>query len=94
MAAQTLNALQKALYQRLNSSSSLKNIIGAIYDMVPPDSAYPYLVFHTFSAENIESLAGNKERVRVILHFYTRDGGRKSLQAMMDAVHNYFTARQ
>lgn len=87
MAGQTLNIAQKALYQRLTGNPSFMNLVGSVYDIVPENSAYPYLVFRTVSAENIESLAGNKERSRFILQFYTRDGGRKSLQVMMDAAH-------
>lgn len=87
MAGQTQNALQKAVYQALSADSTLGTLITGIYDAVPENTNYPYVVFSGSSQENLESLAGHRERVRLQLTVFSRSNGRKQAQTILNRIH-------
>ncbi|MFO1243112.1 MAG: DUF3168 domain-containing protein [Rickettsiales bacterium] len=84
MAGHTLNAVQKAIYQTLSADSTLGTLINGIFDAVPEGTAYPYIVFAGGNAENLESLGGHRERIRLTCEVYSRTHGRKQVQTILD----------
>lgn len=54
-------ALQAALYQRLSAELSCP-----VYDAVPPEAAYPYVVLDAEAVTNVSPLSGRKRERRYI----------------------------
>lgn len=87
MAGQAQNAFQKALYQTLSADSTLGSLITGIYDAVPENTQYPYLVFASAGQENLDSLAAHRERVRLQINIFSRSNGRKQVHSIASCVH-------
>lgn len=81
-------ALQKAVYVALAEDASVTALIGAgkIFDDVPRDAEFPYVVFGP-GLERDWSAGGDAGHEHVlVLHVWSRHSGRRQTFEVMDAV--------
>ena len=84
MALQSHYALQKAVYQTLSGDATLGAMISGVFDMVPQDTDYPYVVFGEGYVERVNSLGYTLHEHTLKLRVYTRQRGRKELYMIME----------
>lgn len=79
--------LQKAIYDRL-----IQRTLYPIYDEVPQNSKYPYVVLasETMTDWSVKTTAGGE--VTITLSLYSQGKGYKELKEMIDAVVQTITA--
>ena len=79
--------IQKSIYQQLNGDSGLMAQLSAIYDHVPDESQYPYVVIGDFRQNDASTQSTVAHRVRIELAVYSRSDGKKECLEIMDYIH-------
>jgi hypothetical protein len=85
----SLFAAQEAVYARLMSDAPLQALIGdpaRIYDLVPPDAAFPYLTLGDVTVREFDTKDRTGFEQTFLLHVWSRQRGRKELKAILQAV--------
>jgi len=81
-------ALQQAVFARLTSDAALTALLGGarVYDDVPVRAAFPYVTFAQGAERDWST--GNEAGAEhaLVLHVWSRAGGRKELLAIMEAL--------
>jgi len=81
--------LQKAIYDHLYSSTTLSDYLGnpiRIYDEVPDDTIFPYLILGETRTQNYAGIDGAlTHETRLVL--VSRYHGRRELKTIMDALY-------
>ena len=84
--------LQSIIYSTLNGDSTLDGIVGnnKIFDNVPQDTSYPYVVIGNISVNNIgtKSLDGNDYSVDIDV--WSQYRGKKQISEAMERIYNLF----
>ena len=84
--------LQTIVYSTLNGDSTLDGIIGdnKIFDNVPQDTSYPYVVIGNESAINrgTKTLDGNEYTIDI--EVWSQYRGKKEIKEAMERVYNLF----
>ncbi len=84
--------LQTILYSTLNGDSTLDGIVGdnKIFDNVPQDTSYPYVVIGNESAINrgTKTLDGNEYTIDI--EVWSQYRGKKEIKEAMERVYNLF----
>ena len=88
-------ALQTALYQKLNGTAALTNLVTGIYDLVPqelsednpPEDVFPYVVIgdDRISAWDTDTELGFEANITI--HVWTRAGGREKNQLILKQIY-------
>jgi hypothetical protein len=79
-------ALQKAVYQILNTDSALLTLIQGVYDEVPQNSAFPYVVFGRFETTDWSTKTSTGSQCVMNLHVYS-DVGKTQILAILDRIY-------
>jgi len=87
--------LQQAIYTTLEAAGIVDEegaAIRGIYDDVPEDSAYPYIVIGEETANNISAKTVDAHEHTLTLHVWSQYRGRKDIKVIMaqiyDALHD------
>ena len=84
--------LQSIIYSTLNGDSTLDGIVGnnKIFDNVPQDTGYPYVVIGNINVNNIgtKSLDGNDYSVDIDV--WSQYRGKKQISEAMERIYNLF----
>jgi len=84
--------LQSIIYSTLNGDSTLDGIVGnnKIFDNVPQDTSYPYVIISNETATNTgtKSLDGNEYSID--LEVYSQYRGKKEIKEIMERIYNLF----
>lgn len=81
-------ALQQAIYQALTNDGPLVALLGwaRVWDDVPERAAFPYVTFAAGSERDWSTGSGAGAEHAVVLHVWSRAGGRKEAQEIVAAV--------
>lgn len=79
--AEPTRALHKALLTALNSACSCP-----VYDGVPQDAAYPYVVIDYMTAENNDFLVGRMDIRFVYLMVWSRNLGQAEVMSIIEEI--------
>ena len=84
--------LQTIVYTTLNNDSTLDGLVGnnKIFDNVPQDTAYPYVVINNESAINrgTQTLDGNQYTID--LEVWSQYRRKKEIKEIMERIYNLF----
>lgn len=87
MTVLTQYLLQKEIYAQLDGDTPLSSLITGIYDHVPEDSAYPYVVIGEVESEAWGNAARQGMEYRVEIHSFSRERGKKQSAEIMEKVY-------
>lgn len=79
--------LQQEIYQALTGDSTLMTLVTGVYDRVPQDSAYPYVVIGDMAGNDWSSKTTTGMEYLITLHVWSREGGRKETALIMERLH-------
>jgi hypothetical protein len=81
-------ALQRSIYQALASSSPLTALLGGarIYDDAPQSAPYPFITMGQSVMRDWSTGTEDGAEHELTLHVWSRAGGRKEVQALMEAI--------
>ncbi len=90
-------ALQTALYNRLKASAELAAVCTGVFDYVPDNQAYPYVVFDTLSGAREPTVdLSSRVIIEQIIRCYSNDAdstkGRKQVCDIATQVYGLFDA--
>lgn len=82
--------LQKAIYAHLTAASPLTALLaagaGSVYDHVPPQSAYPYVVIGDMNASPHATVAMLGREVQCDFLIFSRAAGYREVKLIMEAL--------
>ena len=83
-------ALQKALVEALSAHAPLTSLLGGphLYDRVPPHAALPYVTLGDGAWRDWSTGTETGVEHELRLHVWARDGGRRTIRAIADAIHS------
>lgn len=73
--ATSLKALQTALYGKLHGDATLLALVTGVYDDVPEDTNYPYVVIGEFTEEPLNAMGKHGKEVTATLHVWSQYKG-------------------
>ena len=82
-------ALQQAVYAALTASDAVKALAGdppRLFDAVPRRAAFPYIVLGEDSEANWDTATESGSEHALIIHVWSRAGGRKESKLAAEAV--------
>lgn len=79
--------LQKSLFVLLDGDPTLSAIITGVYDAVPAGAEYPYVTIGDIQARDWSSATTVGMQYQVVIHCYSRQGGRKEALNILDRTH-------
>jgi len=84
--------LQTIIYTTLNGDSTLDGIIGndKIFDNVPQDTAYPYVIINNESAVNRGTKTVDGNEYTVDLEVWSQYRGKKEIKDAMERIYALF----
>ncbi len=82
MSAVDFNALQQVIYGRLAGDATLNNMAG-IYDYVPEDAAFPFIVINTANFRDISARLTPLTESLLDIHAFSRSEGKAEVQAIL-----------
>ncbi len=74
----TVWELQKAVYVTLDGDATLGALINGVFDFVPQDTDFPYVVINSPRATDWSTKTTNGAKVDFDIRVFTRDKGSKS----------------
>jgi hypothetical protein len=83
------SALQSAIHARLSADTAVKALLGdppRLYDRTPPDVIFPYAVHARIETRVTDVSEVSTSEHAVTLHVWSRHGGAKEAQAVMEAL--------
>lgn len=78
--------VQKAIYEKLVASSTLMAAVNGVFDYVPQDTAFPFVIISDARASNISNLAKNGIEHRVRINIFSREAGKKQAADIMGII--------
>lgn len=78
--------MQKALYGSLTSSSGLMALVTGIYDHVPQDTVFPYVVLEGMESFDRSNRVTTLTEIRMAIVVYSRERGSKTALAIMASI--------
>lgn len=92
MTAYPGDELQKAIFLVLNGDATLGTLINAIYDNVPDNAVFPYLVIGEFTSVTFDDKTSDGANTTVTLHAFTQDRDKQVAHQIIartyDLLHN------
>ena len=86
--AQHSFAIQKAIYDSLNSDTTISGMITGIFDDVNEGTAYPYIVIGDDTAINVGTKTVDALEYTLTLHVWSQYRGRKEVKEIMAAIYD------
>lgn len=85
MSVYAMKAVQKAVFEVLNGDATLMGMVNGIYDAVPENSAFPYILFQSVRIEHVRFSDGAKRsEVRLVMRIFNTHGPRDSLYTVIE----------
>jgi hypothetical protein len=75
--------LEKGVFDRVEPAVSVP-----VYDNVPQNSAYPYVVYNGADSDQDDFLNGAMDNVSFSLNVWSQEGGKKGIQNIMGEIYN------
>ncbi len=89
MSAEIQWDIQKEIYNLLSNDNNLNAIVGSkIYDYVPSDTNFPYIVIGDMTATPFDSQIGNGLRVKLTINAFSNYKGTKEVKDIMRNIYN------
>lgn len=82
-----LSPLQTAIYDLLTGDSALTAIVTGVFEHVPGNQNYPYVVIGDFLSTEFRTHSRDGEQVIATLHIYDEAEGFKVSQSILDRLH-------
>lgn len=79
MSTYPLSPIQAALYGALTGDDALMAVVEGVYDHVPQNAAFPYIVFEESAVEPWGLLHESAHMCQLQLDIYSRKGGQKQV---------------
>lgn len=88
MAASAAWSLQESIFQALTNDPALTTLLGGahVFDDVPQDASFPYVTLAQSEARDWSTGTEEGSEHIVTLHVWSRAGGKKETQAIVEAV--------
>lgn len=77
--------LQQAIYQRLSSSPAVSGLVKGVFDFVPKDQPYPYVVIGEPSTLPFDSKSTFGEEISLVIHVWSDYSGKKEAYSILNA---------
>lgn len=77
--------LQTALYKRLSADPALKELVTGVFDAVPEEQPYPYVVIGEPSVLPLESKSTFGEQIDMVIHVWSDYAGKKEAFEILSA---------
>ena len=87
MSGAILQAVQQALYGKLTGDSALTDLVNGVYDVVPQQTALPYIVIGDGSASLLAQAQETTSQCQMSLNVWTGGNGRKQALAILNRLH-------
>ena len=87
MSSLALMEVQRALYVELAADGVLMGMLTGVYDAVPPQTVFPYLVIGDGTATIRAADAVTVTDCRLQLHVWSAPSGRKTVLAILNRLH-------
>lgn len=84
----TIWNLQKAIYETLSADVNITNIVTGIYDFVPDNTLYPYVIIKIEEISNWDIISQNGFEVILTIDIYCKDNANKVALQLFDYIHN------
>lgn len=91
MSAHSLWDVQGGVYACLSGDTALAALLpagGGIFDHVPPQTAFPYVVIGDSAARPLDAQGAAGHDISLALHVYSRGAGMKELRQIMAAIYD------
>ncbi len=80
-------ALQQSLYQTLTGDATLTALASGVFDRPPQSGAFPYVTLGDAAIKDRSTKTTTGSEQIVMLHVWSRDGGRKEAATIMDRIY-------
>lgn len=80
--------IQRAIYQRLTDYQPLMAVIDSVYDHVPQDSDFPYLVIGDDTGLQWDTGTSKGTEATLTIHAWSRELGRREVKQIMNHVYD------
>ena len=87
MSGAILQAVQQALYSKLTGDSALMDLVNGVYDVVPQQTALPYIVIGDGSADLLAQSQETTSQCQMSLNVWTGGNGRKLALSILNRLH-------
>lgn len=87
MSSLALMEVQHALYTKLSGDGVLMGVVSGVYDVVPQQSALPYVVLGDGAGAITPAEAVTITECRLALYIWTEAGGRKTALTILNRLH-------
>jgi hypothetical protein len=84
MSKSSLNDIQKALYQQMTSDPDLTALITGVFDYVPDNQAFPYIMISGFIENPWNTFNRNGKEVTATFHIYSDQKGNKEVYTILN----------
>lgn len=88
MASLGYTALQKALFQKLSSDTTLSALITGVFDRPPQDIQFPYAQIGDMQGKDWSTKTSSGMEYEVKIHIWSREGGRRQSSLIMERIYN------
>ncbi len=79
--------VHKAIYQKLTEDVTLAELIAGVFDRPPQGQEYPYITIGESATSDWSTLTTSGVEHRIDLHVWSREGGRKQTESIMERAH-------
>jgi hypothetical protein len=81
------HTLQKAIYDKLIASTGLMSLVSGIFDHVPQNTVFPYVVIRNIASSDLSNLAKSGVETSVIINIWSREAGNKQTANIMEIIY-------
>lgn len=86
MTAAAIWELQQALFTALDEDATLSGLISGVFDFVPQDTAFPYVVLERFDGEDWSTSTTEGCKIRCVVTSFSREGGKEETLSIMERI--------
>lgn len=83
----SLYQLQQGIYTKLKGDGVLMGMVQGVYDVVPKQVAFPYLVIGDGTQRSLAASAIDGVRCDMVIELFSRAKGRKEVLLIMDRIY-------
>lgn len=77
--------LQVSLFQRLTNDANVMNLVTGVFDAVPANQAYPYVVIGEPVSDPWDTKTTTGERIALVVHVWSQHMGKKESYDILNA---------